>query len=139
MKWVKVKFEAEEGEFDRVATELTGTQPDEIWNSNFKKLKTLYSKSVLTNLTNSIWNKLSNTDSNKPMTMTQIKNAIRSNGDSSGFRDIYGVIGEIVSNSARAPIIILMNNKYILVAGNTRLMACRLLDIVPKVVIINWK
>lgn len=139
MKWTKVKFDDEAGEFDRVATELTGNQPDAVWDSNFKKLKSLYQSSSLTNLPNSIWIKLKNTDSNKPMSIGDIKRAIQSNGESSGLRDIYKVIAEVVSNSPRAPIILLINNKYHLVAGNTRLMACRLLEIIPQVIIINWK
>ena len=138
MRWIKSKFNDEADEFDRVTTELSEGQSDAIWDSNFKKLEKLYQQTTLILLNDSIWHTLKNTDSSKPMTMNDIKRSIRANS-ASGTRDIYAVIREVVGTTARAPIILNVNNKHILIAGNTRLMACRLLDIDPKVIIIKWK
>ena len=135
MNWLKSKFNDESDEFDRVATDLSVGQPDAIWNTNYKKLQSLYQSASLTLLNESVWRTLKNTDSNKPMTMKDIKRVIQT----SEIRDIYAVISEVVGSNARAPIIINIDSNHILVAGNTRLMACRLLDIVPKVIIIKWK
>jgi hypothetical protein len=138
----KTKFEDEMDEFDRVVSEFSnGT--DEDWDSKFSQIKKIYAKSAKVNLSPIIWQKLENTDSYDTDTIEKIQKAVKSNTASSGKRDIADVIKEYNSNSVRAPIIMSYGGgkKYTLVAGNTRLMVAKMLDINPKVVIVkmDWK
>lgn len=138
--WRKVSFREEESEFDRLASDLAAGLDDEVWNFTFNYLKKLYSKSSLKELSESIWTKLQNTDSNSPnLSIEQALYSIKENSLSSGTRDFDKVMDEIRNGKPRAPIIAKINKKYTLVAGNTRLMACRVLKVRPKVILMEIK
>lgn len=145
--WYKVNFSEEEGEFDRLAGDISEylKQEDEFHNSLMTQMQTSYRSVRPTTLTNRIWSRVQNTDSWYTGTMNDINRVIKQNAASSGRRDIYNVIKELVSGRIRCPIIYKFSeseliNKfglYTLVGGNTRLMACNLLGIQPKVIIIE--
>ena len=138
INWQKVRFDDESDEFDRVTSELSKGKSDSHWDMTFNQLKSNYSKSKLELLSENIWRNLGNTDSYKTDTIKKINAAIRANS-SSGHRDIYKVLNEILTGKPRAPIILKFSQreKFTLIAGNTRLMGCKLIGIQPKVVIIR--
>lgn len=139
IKWVKVNFAVEKDQFEKICNQLTGKQTDAEWEKNYAKLQTFYKNSAVLPLKPSTWNSLGNTDANKKMTMEQIQRSIQTNKLTDGPRDIYGAVQEITSGSVRAPIILSYRGKSSLVDGNVRLMACRLLDISPSAVIVEWR
>lgn len=146
LKWKKVKFSDEEGEFDRVVTDLTSAhhkakktkQEDSTWDAYYNNIKKSYATATIVSLSPPVWKSLENTDSNKVKTLMDVEKAIQANSKGSGTRSIVGVINEFISNTVRAPIVLeYKRGKYTLVAGNTRLMLCKALDISPDVVMIK--
>lgn len=117
-------MEYEEDEFKRTSEEL-GINYQELLE-RFKKAKTII-------LTDIIWNELENTDSNN-LRMGDLEKAksLAKEYD----RDINSIIEKINQNKGiEMPIIFNNNGKYYLIAGNTRLMAFRVLGMYPKVLI----
>jgi len=132
-KFLKVPYNSERGEFERVAKDFSGGN-QKAFLENKKSLEKKYSVSRLYELRDDLWKKLENTDSYLIENMNDIKKAVRKNSASSGNRNIENVFKEFINGSVRAPIILCYdsNKKYTLVAGNTRLMVARLMKIKPK-------
>lgn len=78
-----------------------------------------------------VWNKLENTDSNEIEFGDDktVMNLAREYG-----RDIKSIINGMYSGARiPAPIILITDSGYYLVAGNTRLMAAKMLGVTPKI------
>ena len=136
--WYKDAFNNEVREFERVVNDLTADrESDDEWEMMFDKLKKSYNNEPIKVLNDSVWAKLENTDSWSTTTINKVNKAIFDNSKSSGKRDIYDVISEILGNKTRCPIILKNKSGYTLIAGNTRLMACRLIGIRPKVIVVK--
>ena len=113
-KFIKIAFGDERGEFERVAKDFSGESVVAL-KQNTKSLMGMYSKSSLSDLTESIWKKLENTDSFRIKNVEDIKKAISGNIASSGSRNIDNVMKEFMSGSVRAPIILCYNSNKNLV------------------------
>jgi hypothetical protein len=138
INWKKVPYESEVGEFRRITTEILKK------NSKFTNayvssyLKKEYNKKRPTSLSFSMWKNLSNTDSYQVANFTDIDEAIRKNEPSSGKRNMLVVLDEILGKTVRCPIILRYSSTdYTLIAGNTRLMAMKVIGIMPKVIVID--
>ena len=107
--------------------------------ANIKNIYKLYENATLHTLTKNTWSSLENTDSWDTTTIAKIQSAIKQNAGSSGSRNIENVLKEFFTGRVRAPIILQYDEgkSYTLIAGNTRLMIARMLDIPVKVVIIK--
>jgi hypothetical protein len=136
--WYKDAFNNEVLEFERVTNDLTADrESDDEWKMMFNKLKKSYNNETIKVLNDRVWAKLENTDSWSTTTINKVNKAILDNSEGSGKRDIYGVISEILGDKTRCPIILKNKSGYTLIAGNTRLMACRLIGIRPKVIVVK--
>lgn len=115
--------------------ELTLTS--EILEIDEKKLISVFNNGKLIQLTTDIWNKLENTDSSE---MEQDDyNSLKKYSNEYN-RDYNRIISGIKqSQNLPAPIVLHLKdeNRYYLVAGNTRLMVCRVLGIQPKVFLLT--
>jgi len=139
IKYTKVRYEEEEGEFERFVEEVSKDIEDkkkkaDAIKENTKAIKNAYKKAKLTLLKNDIWQKLENTDSWGTTTEQKVKNAVeRNKRTGSGFRNIDNVVDEFLSGKVRAPIVVAYHRengiykKHILIGGNTRLMVARAL------------
>jgi hypothetical protein len=138
LTWYKDAFNNEVGEFERVVDDLTANRKsDAEWDMMFGKLKKSYSIASIKNLNDNIWSKIKNTDSWQATTINKVNKAISNNSKSSGNRDIYKVLKEVLGTRVRCPIVLDYASTYTLIAGNTRLMACRLIGITPKVIFVK--
>jgi hypothetical protein len=137
ISWVKDPFSSERVEFERVANDFS-EDPGSL-KTNIMAIRKLYEKATLQTLTKNTWSSLENTDSWDTTTIAKIQSAIKQNAGSSGSRNIENVLKEFLIGSVRAPIILQYDEgkSYTLIAGNTRLMVARMLDIPVKVVIIK--
>ena len=138
ISWYKDTFNNEVGEFERVVDDLTANRKsDAEWDMMFGKFKKIYNAATSKDLNDNIWSKIKNTDSWQTTTIDKVNKAISSNSKSSGNRDIYKVLKEVLGTRARCPIVLDYAGTYTLIAGNTRLMACRLIGITPKVIFVK--
>lgn len=137
--WYKVSYTSELREFERVATDIAGVKlkNQQQWNATFTDLTRKYTTSAPVTLTDAIWRNLQDSDSWDTFTMSKIKQAIQRKRSSNANRDPYAVMKEILSGRPRCPIILHRENTYSVIAGNTRLMVCRMLEIQPTVVIVK--
>lgn len=137
IEWKKVNFSEESGEFERVAKYFS--EGPKGYKQNLSSIKEMYSKSSLENLTNSIWRNMENTDSFETDTIEKIQKAIGENTAGSGRRNIENVIKEFFSGKVRAPVVLQYDGGKLntLIAGNTRLMVARMLDVPVKVALIK--
>jgi len=139
IKYIKVRYEKEKGEFERYVESVSKGIKEKklkaaLIKQNIEAIKNAYKKAKLTPLTNDIWQNLENTDSWGTTTEQKVKNAIaRNKKTGSGFRNIDNVVDEFLSGKVRAPIVVAYNRengiykKHILIGGNTRLMVARAL------------
>jgi len=148
IKYIKVRYEEEEGEFERYVEEVSKDIEDkkekaDAIKENTKAIKDAYKKAKLTPLKNGIWQNLENTDSWNTTDEKSIKKAVaRNKRTGSGTRNIENVKEEFFSGKVRAPIVVSYdrNKKYILIGGNTRLMVARALgDAVGQPVVVLVK
>lgn len=143
INWKKVNFSEERGEFERVTSDFSPSKTDKKYkkeyDENFKAIQQLYGNANLVFLTRSIWQNLENTESYNTNKIEDIQKAIRTNASSSGSRSIENVLKEYMSYSVRAPIVLSYENgaSYQLIAGNTRLMVAKMLDVQVKVVLVK--
>lgn len=126
VQYIKPDFNNELGEFQRLGISLT-------------LLRLAYAVAPLITLTDSIWSQLENTDSWYIRTPSDVQQAIQDNSASSGTRDIKPIVAALRSGRIDAPIILRQDPTYTLVAGNTRLMLCKLFKLRPKVVCISLR
>lgn len=136
--WYKDSFEKEAAEFNRTIKELLGKDatPEQI-NNLLNKMKDSYSSARPQMLTDSVWRGLRNTDSWGTLMMNHVKDVIKRNATINGQRTVIPIIKEIIGPRARCPIVLQHNNYYTLIAGNTRLMICKLLEIQPRIVVVK--
>lgn len=125
LKWIKGEYLYEKGEFDRVSKHF---------GIKSKVMEKAYAISKPQKLTMNVWKNLDNTDSW----------TIRSLKDVQYFAALYDrnydkILTEILEppHTIYCPIVLLRGGDYHLVAGNTRLMFCRALQIQPQVVIVE--
>jgi len=98
-------------------------------------LKDSYKKSNIVSLSDQAWQKMQNTDSWKTDTFTKILKAFSNNNEE---RNIERILSQIVERKLKCPIAYKRDdNVLVLIAGNTRLMLCRVLGIRPHIVIID--
>lgn len=138
IKWMREDFSKEKDEFSRVAADFSGNDRKAL-TENTRQLESLYRQGKLITLSASMWRRLDNTDSWNTKTIKDIERAIRRNSKGSGTRSIEKIIREYISGKVRAPIVLEFNGgkSYTLIAGNTRLMAARMLEIEPKVLLVK--
>lgn len=129
INWKKVPYNDEKEEFERTVKNFS-EKADEKENNAF--LKKAYMSAKLVSLNDRDWKNMENTDSWNVGTFENMQKIIKGN------RNITVIINEFFSNSVRAPITIrLGEGQLYLVGGNTRLMAASILDVTPKIVIIE--
>ena len=135
ISWKKVPFQDELTEFKRVVVQFSDIISDRTKNLN--ELKNLYAKSHPMILKHSTWKILKNTDSFNIKTLNDVSKAIIRNEATRGSRQIDPIIKEFLNQSSRCPIILSHGDKdFTLIAGNTRLMIAKALEIDPVKVII---
>ena len=132
--WVKEQYENERGEFER-AGRAVSNKNNKIIQENITYLKDSYKKSNIVSLSDQAWQKMQNTDSWKTDTFTKILNAFSNNNEK---RDIGRILSQFEMEKIKCPIAYKRDdNVLVLIAGNTRLMLCRVLGIRPNIVIID--
>lgn len=120
--WHKPDFKEEKEELIRQADTL---------NIKHKDIFEAFNQGTLKNLKENIWEKLENTNSND-------KNLNWNKTNSWKNKDVKGIKKALKENeSLPAPIVLKFKNKYYCVAGNTRLSISKLLNITPKVWMID--
>jgi|APGre2960657404_1045060.scaffolds.fasta_scaffold54711_4 hypothetical protein len=130
--WKKDPFRSEFGEFERVTIEYS---PKKQVRENLKYLETEYNRASKVSLVDSDWRKLGNTDSFETNTIQDVYDAIRANNTP---RDVERILRQYVSGSISCPIVIkFADGRLQLVAGNTRLMIARVLQIKPKIILVK--
>lgn len=123
-------FQEEIEEIERTTQELA--KKEEIFISS-EELVNAFRKSKEVDLTKDIWRKLENTESNK-IKKGEMKKVL-------SIADFYKKYSPLElkkvlkSGEYRRPLILSFNNRYYLVAGNTRLSTAAALGITPKVFI----
>ena len=128
-KWSKPSYDEEESEFTRTSLEL---------EIPVDMLRAAFLKGGLVDLPNWMWCSLLNTDSNDVFSLAEAEGRAKLYN-----RDLSRIVQGMSSRSTiPAPIVIsrgdsLGNPRPYLVAGNTRLMACRVLNVRPKVWMMN--
>lgn len=136
--WVKDDWENEAEEFQRyVGINNAYAKALGLDNITIEQWNSSYDASPIVILSDQMWKTMSNTDSWEATTLEKAQDFIRINNEGgSGFRDIDKVFKEVMGR-ARCPIVIFHKEKYELVAGNTRLMSCRILNIRPMIVVVG--
>lgn len=119
--WVKPTFESEDGEFERTAEEK---------GLEVEVLRDLFEKAELEELSEDDWSRLENADSrDSTWTLEEIQKHLKEKRD---FDKI--VEGFKKGDEIPAPIVWFCEGKNpYLIAGNSRLLACRGLDVAPKI------
>ena len=133
INWKKVAYNDELAEFERTARAFTTADND--IKTNVATLKLKYKTAKLKTLSLSDWKRLRNTDSYMTETIESAQKSIKRNGEP---RNLISIINEFITGSVRAPIALQLSDKSLyLVAGNTRLMVARFLDIKPRIVVVE--
>lgn len=120
-RWRRPSYAEEEAEFLRVSEELS---------IPFDELRDLFQLGELVDLPGWMWCSLTNTDSNDVFSLAEAEARAKLYD-----RDLARIIQGMSSRSTLpAPIVLPFKiGRPHLVAGNTRLMACRVLNVRPKV------
>jgi hypothetical protein len=124
MNWIKSDYTHEKDEFDRV-TKLYKIPPTTLENN--------YKPSTPQPLKKSTWKDIKNTDSWNVKTIQEVADISKKQGKN--YRKI--AVEMLTSKKTFAPIVAKKKNEYYLIAGNVRLMLSRVLDIEPKVCIVD--
>lgn len=124
-KWCKPSYSEEEREFARVSLTL---------EIHLDELREGFTKGELVDLPKWLWCSLDNTDSNDVFSLAEAEERAKLYN-----RDLSRIVQGMSSRSTIPAPIILQREDFRphLVAGNTRLMACRILNICPKVWIMS--
>jgi hypothetical protein len=123
-------FQDEMDELERAAQDLSR---DGDYETSVKEILKVLKNSKETTLTNKIWSKLENTESNeiKKGEMDKVEELAKKYNKTSP----KTLATAINKGDYRPPIILKFGNRYHLVAGNTRLCTAAALGINPKVII----
>lgn len=130
-------MEYEIDEVERVVDELYPKASHVLKQKNIHKISKLIESAKLVTLSKTIWSNLENTDSYEIESgdMSAVKKLAKLYE-----KDYASTIKKIKNGDAIEASIIMHkpDGKYTLVAGNTRLMIFKAMNITPKVVIVNW-
>jgi alanyl-tRNA synthetase len=123
-------FQDEMDELERAAQDLSR---DGDYETSVNEIMKVLKKSEETTLTDKVWSKLENTESNKIKKgeMDKVKELAKKYNKTSP----ETLATAIKKGEYRPPIILKFGNRYHLVAGNTRLCTAAALGINPKVII----
>lgn len=137
-KWVKAKFETENKSFTAIANKIAGViaQPEikkTLIDNMMEDFKKKYNAKNLQVLGDNAWKALQGTESWNAETMKMIERNIKRN-DIPLLNQV--IIDILMERPVAAPIIMMQKNIGMLISGEHTLIACRLLNIEPKVVII---
>jgi hypothetical protein len=137
--WVKAKFESQSKSFNVIANKIvTNISQPEIKKTLIKQMmedfKKNYDNKNLQDLKMNEWKSLQGTESWNGDTMIKIQKHLKNSND---INMLHETITEMLSGkSVAAPIVMMQNKIGMLISGEHTLMACRLLNIQPRVVII---
>lgn len=130
INWTRTSFSDEKEEFLRTAKFFSNTKQK---NENFKILETNYKTAKLLPLNDRDWSKMQNTDSWDTNTIEKIQKVVKKVP-----RSVEAVINEFFSGKVRTPIALRLGDGTLyLVAGNTRLMVAKMLEVKPKLMIVD--
>jgi ethanolamine utilization protein EutQ (cupin superfamily) len=135
--WVKAKFESQSKSFNAIANKIVSNiSQAEIKKALIEQMmedfKKKYDNKNLQDLKMNDWKSLQGTESWNGDTMIKIKKHLKNSNDTN---ILHETITEMLSGkSVVAPIIMVQNKIGMLIAGEHTLMACRLLNIQPRVV-----
>lgn len=135
-KWVKTKFDSEIKSFTTIANKIVYnvTQQDiktKLVEQMLEDFKKKYNTKAIQDLKPNTWKSLQGTESWLPDTMVKIEKHLKGND----VQKLHQVIVDILSQKpVNTPIIMMQNNIGMLISGEHTLMACKLLNIQPKVV-----
>jgi len=134
--WVKAKFDGERKSFNTIANKIvTNISQPEIKKALIEQMmedfKKKYDNKNIQDLKMNEWKALQGTESWNCDTMVKIQKHLKS----TDIKILYETIYEMLSGkSVSAPIIMMQNKIGMLIAGEHTLMACKLLNIQPRVV-----
>lgn len=132
IKWVKSSFADEKGEFERVAKDFSNAK-DVKKNTDY--LKKAYKESNPVFLQDSVWKKMENTGSYDITTIEKLQSQLKKDKVT---RDITRILKQMIGEEVQCPIALqLADGSLTLIAGNTRLMVARMLEINPKICIVK--
>jgi len=135
-RWVKGRFESEIKSFTTIANKIIGSASQQVIKKQLvdqmlEDFKKNYNSKNVQQLKNVTWRTLQGTESWNSDTMTKIEKHL----NKSEIDALNKTIVDILSmKPVSAPIIMMQNNVGMLVCGEYTLIACRLLNIQPKVV-----
>ena len=135
--WVKAKFDSQSKSFNAIANKIvTNISQPEIKKTLIEQMmedfKKKYDNKNLQDLKANEWKSLQGTESWNGDTMIKIQRHLK---NSSELNMLHETIVEVLSGkSVVAPIIMMQNKIGMLIAGEHTLMACKLLNIQPRVV-----
>lgn len=130
INWTRTSFSDEKEEFLRTAKFFSDAKQK---NENFKILETNYKTAKLLPLNDRDWSKMQNTDSWDTDTLEKIQKVVKKVP-----RSVESVINEFFSGKVRSPIALRLGDGTLyLVAGNTRLMVAKMLEVKPKLMIVE--
>lgn len=134
-KLMEVKFNRPniEGEMEEIQRVAQYLNREEGFHVNINELVDIFEKSTETTLSNDVWKKLENTESNtiKKGDMDTVHKVSKMYDKSNPDKLKRSFEG----GSYKRPLILKFNNRYHLVAGNTRLSTAAAMGINPKVFI----
>jgi hypothetical protein len=137
-KWVKSKFESEIKSFTIIANKIVSnvSQQDikrKLVDQMLADFKKKYNTKTIEDLKPTAWKNLQGSESWLTDTMTKIEKYVKK----SEMDKLNKIIIDILSmKPVSTPIIMMQNNVGMLVCGEHTLMACRLLNINPRVVVL---
>jgi hypothetical protein len=145
--WYKTSFSKEKDVFIEVAKDFTpGVDLDNrrLTQVALKRaqritlagLERAYNDATPKILTDSIWRRLSHTESYTTRTTAAVDKALARINRTTA--DLSNIIDEFNTGRIRAPIVLQYGNQYRLIAGNVRLMVARVGEIPPKVVFVKY-
>lgn len=130
INWTRTSFADEKEEFLRTAEFFSDAKQK---NENYKILEKNYKTAKLLPLNDRDWSKMQNTDSWDTDTLEKIQKVVKKVP-----RRVETVINEFFSGRVRSPIALRLGDGILyLVAGNTRLMIAKMLEVKPKVMIVE--
>jgi ethanolamine utilization protein EutQ (cupin superfamily) len=135
--WVKAKFESQSKSFNAIANKIvTSISQAEIKKALIDQMmedfKKKYDNKNLQDLKMNEWKSLQGTESWNGDTMIKIKKHLKNSNDINILNET--ICEMLEGKSVVAPIIMMQNKIGMLIAGEHTLMACRLLNIQPRVV-----
>jgi hypothetical protein len=137
-KWVKGKFEGEIKSFTAIANKIVSnvSQQDikrKLVDQMLEDFKKKYNTKTIEDLKPTAWKNLQGSESYLTDTMIKIEKHVKK----SEIDALNKIIIDILSmKPVNTPIIMMQNNVGMLVCGEHTLMACKLLNIQPRVVML---